>query len=157
MKSVSSAGGKLFATYTIDVADLVFMTDLDGNNREEINLPGLGSVSGFGGKSYDTEVYFQFTSYLHPPTIYRYDIQNSKSEIYLVNDAKIDPEKYEVKRVFYNSKDGTKVPMFLTYKKGIELNGQNPVLLFGYGGFNVAMRPGFSVTNRIFWDNGGCR
>lgn len=155
LKSVSSAGGKLFLIYMIDVSDVVYIADLNGDILQTLDTPDLGSVWGFGGKSYDTEVFYQFTSYIYPPTIYRYDISSGSTSVYVKNDADINSELYESKRVFYPSKDGTMIPMFLTYKKGIELNGNNPVMLFGYGGFNVSMLPSFNITNRVFWDNGG--
>lgn len=155
LKSVSSAGGKIFVTYSEDVSDVVYVLDMNGNKVQTLDLPDLGSVWGFSGKSYHTEVYYVFSSYVYPTTIYKYDIVSGISSLYIENEADINPTLYETKRVFYPSKDGTKIPMFLTYKKGIKLDGSNPVLLFGYGGFNVSMRPSFSVTNRVFWDNGG--
>src|SRR5690606_35237927 len=121
--------------------------DLTGKFERDIPLPGLGTASGFGAKSTDKELYYSFTNYVNPGTIYKYDITEGKSEIYKKSAVQFDPEKYESKQVFYSSKDGTKIPMIITFKKGIKLNGNNPTLLYGYGGFNISLTPSFSVSN----------
>ncbi|MGH2622584.1 MAG: prolyl oligopeptidase family serine peptidase, partial [Sphingobacterium sp.] len=118
-------------------------------------LPGLGTASGFGAKSTDKELYYSFTNYVNPGTIYKYDISAGKSEIYKKSAVQFDPEKYESKQVFFSSKDGTKIPMIITFKKGIKLEGNNPTLLYGYGGFNISLTPSFSVSNLILLEQGG--
>ena len=153
--SVSSCGKKLFAQYLQDAVSKVYQYSLDGVREREIVLPGLGSAGGFGGKVSDTDNYYSYTSYLYPPTIFRYDIKTGKSEIYKTSNVKFDASKFESKQVFYTSADGTKVPMIITSKKGLALNGRNPVLLYGYGGFNVSLSPSFSVSNVAFMENGG--
>lgn len=153
--SVSSCGKKLFAQYLQDAVSKVYQYSLDGVREREIVLPGLGSAGGFGGKVSDTDNYYSYTSYLYPPTIFRYDIKTGKSEVYKTSKVKFDASKFESKQVFYTSADGTKVPMIITSKKGLALNGRNPVLLYGYGGFNVSLSPSFSVSNVAFMENGG--
>ncbi len=153
--SVSASGKKLFAKYLKDAVSQVFQYDLDGNMEREIKLPGLGSASGFGGKDEDTTIYYSFTSYIFPPTIFEYHIASGTSRVYKRPEVRFNPDEYESKQVFYPSKDGTKVPMILTYKKGIKLNGKNPVMLYGYGGFNISLSPSFSVSNIVFMEQGG--
>jgi prolyl oligopeptidase len=122
----------------------------DGTFVRDVDLPGVGTASGFGGRITDTETYYTFTSFATPATIYKYDLIAGKSEVYRRPKVKFDPDQYEVKQVFYTSKDGTKIPLFLTYKKGLKLDGNNPTLLYGYGGFNIPMTPAFSV-GRVAW------
>lgn len=153
--SAGTAGGKIFATYMIDATDRVFQYSLDGEQEREIELPGLGSAGGFGGRNEDTIVYYTFTSYVYPPTIFRYDIPNGASEIYKESNVQFDPEKYESKQVFYTSKDGTRVPMIITHKKGLKLDGTNPSYLYGYGGFNISLTPSFSTSTIVLLENGG--
>lgn len=154
--SVSSCGGRLFITYLKDAVSEVKQYDLNGQEMGTVKLPGLGTASGFGGKKEEKELYYSFTSYVYPPTIFKYDIISGKSEIYKKSGVKFDPEQYESKQVFYPSyPDGTSVPMIITYKKGMKLTGKNPVLLYGYGGFNVNLTPSFSVSNLVFMENGG--
>jgi len=153
--TVSTCGQKLFVQYIKDAVSQVFQYGLDGKKEKEIALPGLGTAGGFGGKSYETETYYTYTSYVYPSTIFKYDIKSGKSELYKASGVKFDPAGYESKQVFYTSKDGTKVPMILTYKKGMEMNGKNPVMLYGYGGFNISLTPSFSVSNLVFIENGG--
>ncbi|HLZ17702.1 MAG TPA: prolyl oligopeptidase family serine peptidase [Cyclobacteriaceae bacterium] len=153
--NAGGAGGKLFANYLADVKTQVKQYDRHGKLEREIELPGIGTANGFGGKENDREVYYSFTSFIYPPTIFKYDIAGGKSTVYEKPKVDFKPEDYETKQVFYNSKDGTKIPMFITYKKGLELNGRNPTLLYAYGGFNISLTPGFS-TSRIVWlENGG--
>lgn len=153
--SVTTCGGKIFATYIEDAVSKVYQYSLDGEQERAIELPGLGTAGGFGGKREETETYYTYTSYLYPSTIFRYDIAKGKSEIYKAPDVKFDPAKYESKQVFYKSKDGQKVPMIITYKKGINLDGHNPTMLYGYGGFNISLTPSFSVSNAVFMEAGG--
>ncbi|MGM1428187.1 prolyl oligopeptidase family serine peptidase [Sphingobacterium lactis] len=153
--SPSLGGGKIFANYLKDATSLVKQYDRSGKLEHEIELPGVGSAGGFGGKKDDKELYFSFTNYVNPGTIYKYDIASGKSEIYKKPEVQFDPTKYESKQVFYTSKDGTKVPMIITYKKGIKLDGTNPTMLYGYGGFNISLTPVFSVSNVILLEQGG--
>ena len=154
--SVASCGGRLFVTVLKDAVSEVKQFDLNGQQLDVVTLPGLGTASGFGGKKEDKELYYTFTSYVYPPTIFKYDLKTGKSEVYKKSGVKFDPEQYESKQVFYTSyPDGTSVPMIITYKKGIKTDGTNPVLLYGYGGFNVSLTPSFSVSNLVFMENGG--
>jgi len=153
--NTGTAGNKIFASYLVDVKTQVKQFDLKGKLEREIELPGIGTANGFGGKETDKEVYYSFTSFTYPPTIFKYDLAGGKSTLYEKPKVDFKPEDYETKQVFYNSKDGTKIPMFITYKKGLELNGRNPTLLYAYGGFNISLTPSFS-TSRIVWlENGG--
>ncbi|HTN19370.1 MAG TPA: prolyl oligopeptidase family serine peptidase [Pelobium sp.] len=151
----STAGGKLFASYLKDATSLVLQFDMDGKKEREIALPGIGTASGFSGKKSEKKVYFTFTSYVYPSTVFKYDIKSGQSEIYKKSGVKFDPTKYESKQVFYPSKDGTKIPMIITYKKGIKLDGNNPTLLYAYGGFNISLTPAFSTSNILLLEQGG--
>jgi len=153
--TASTAGGYFFASYLKDAVSMVKQYDLEGKEIREIELPGLGSAGGFGAKREDTELYYSYTSYVYPPTIFKLQIAEGKSELYKQSGVQFDPTQYESKQLFYTSKDGTKVPMILTYKKGMELNGKNPTLLYGYGGFNISLTPSFSTSNIVFMENGG--
>ncbi len=155
LESVSTGGGYLFASYLKDASSRVYQYTYDGKLVREIELPGIGSASGFGGKKKDKEFFYVFTSFSYPPSIFHYDIATGKSTLFRKSEAKFDPEEYETKQVFFTSKDSTQVPMFLTYKKGLQLDGSNPVLLYGYGGFNIGMTPGFSISNAFFMEQGG--
>ena len=152
---VGAAGGKFFASYLKDATSKIYRFDMDGNNEGEIELPGLGTASGFGGKLGDEMLYYSFTSYIYPSTIFKYNVKTGESELYKKSGVQFDPEKYESKRVFYHSKDGTKVPMIITYKKGITLDGSNPTMLYGYGGFNISLSPSFRTSNIVLLENGG--
>ncbi len=155
LQGVSTAGKKLFVNYLKDASTLVKQYDYKGKLEREVALPGIGSAGGFGGKVTDKEVYYSYTSFTYPTSIFKYDIASGKSTLYEKPKVDFDPEAYETKQVFYTSKDGTKVPMFIVYKKGIELNGKNPTMLYAYGGFSVSLTPGFN-TSRIVWlENGG--
>lgn len=153
--SLSNAGGYFFAHYMKDAVSMVKQYDYDGKLIREIELPGLGTASGFGDKKEAKELYYSFTNYITPGSIYKMDIATGKSEIYQQPKAKFTPEDYESKQVFYTSKDGTKVPMIITYKKGIQLDGNNPTMLYAYGGFNVSLTPTFSIANAVWLENGG--
>ena len=153
--TVTTCGGKLFAQYLEDAVSKVYQYSLDGKMEKTIALPGLGTASGFGGKMEEKETYYTFTSYVYPSTIFKYDINAGKSSVYKTSGVKFDPTKYESKQLFYTSKDGQKVPMIITYKKGMKLNGKNPLMLYGYGGFNISLTPSFSISNLVFMENGG--
>ena len=155
LQSVGTAGGKLFASWRKDVATRAYVFDLTGKLENEIRLPGVGSAGGFGGLNDDKYVFYSFTSFNFPPTIYKYDIATKKSTVFRKVDIPgFNPDNYETKQVFYNSKDGTRVPLFLVYKKGLKLDGNNPTLLYGYGGFNVVTAPGFSSTRMALLEQG---
>lgn len=153
--SPTVGGGKIFANYLKDAASLVKQYDRNGKLEREIELPGIGSAGGFDAKLADKDLYYSFTNYVNPVTIYRYDIASGKSEIYKESAINFDPSQYESKQVFYPSKDGTKTPMIITYKKGIQLDGTNPTMLYGYGGFNISLTPSFSTSNIILLEQGG--
>jgi prolyl oligopeptidase len=153
--STSTGGGKIFAEYLVDVKTVVKQYDMRGKLEREIELPGIGTAGGFGGKADEQFDYYTFTSFTFPPTIYKYDIATGKSTVYERPKVDFNPEDYETKQVFYTSKDGTKVPMFITHKKGIELNGKNPTMLYGYGGFSVSLQPSFSTARIVWLENGG--
>lgn len=153
--SISTAGGYLFAHYMKDALDVVQQFDHSGKMIREIKLPGQGSASGFSGKKEEKEIYFSFSNYVTPGTIYSYQVDSGETKLYMQPDIKFDPEQFESKQVFYTSKDGTKVPMMISYKKGIKLDGKNPTILYGYGGFNISLTPSFSVANAVWMENGG--
>ena len=155
LNSVSLVGGKLFATYLKDASSKVYSYDLEGNRLGEVQLPGIGTCGGMRGKREDKTGFYVFTSFTYPSTIYQYDIENDKSELFRASEIGFDIENYETRQVFYNSKDGTRIPMFITHKKGLELNGNNPCLLYGYGGFNINILPSFSVTTLPLLEQGG--
>lgn len=153
--TISTCGGKFYAQYLKNAVSEVYQYSLDGKQERKIELPGLGTASGFGGKKEDKDLYFSFTSYTSPATIFRYDIASGKSVLYKKSNVQFDPNLYESRQVFYKSKDSTVVPMIITYKKGIKLNGKNPTMLYGYGGFNISLTPTFSVSNLVFMEAGG--
>lgn len=152
---ITTGGGYFFATYMIDAIDQVKQYDRAGKVIREITLPGKGNVSGFGGKEDEKELYFSFTNYITPGTTYKFNADTGKSEVYQKPKVKFNPEDYVSEQVFYTSKDGTKVPMMINYKKGTKLNGKNPTILYSYGGFNISLQPAFSVVNAIWMENGG--
>jgi len=155
LQSASSAGGKLFATYLTDVVTRAYVFALDGVPSHEIALPGPGVAVGFGGERDDTFVFYTFQSFNRPPTIFRYDIATRTSTVFRTAEIPgFQADAYEVKQVFYTSKDGTRVPMFLTYKKGLQPDGSNPTLLSGYGGFNISTAPSFSALRIALLENG---
>lgn len=153
--NTSTGGGKIFANYLVDVKTVVKQYDMKGKLEREVELPGIGTAGGFGGKMEEKFDYYTFTSFTFPPTIYRYEIATGKSSVYERPKVDFTPEDYETKQVFYTSKDGTKIPMFITHKKGLELNGKNPTMLYGYGGFSVSLQPGFSTARIVWLENGG--
>ena len=155
LQSVSTGGGYLFANYLKDASSKVYQYTYDGKLVREISLPGIGTAGGFGGEKEDTDFFYSYSSYAYPPSIFRYDIQTGKSSLFRKTEVKFNADQFETKQLFFTSKDGAKVPMFLTYKKGLKLDGTNPTLLYGYGGFNIAMTPGFSISNVFFMEQGG--
>ncbi|WP_232539073.1 prolyl oligopeptidase family serine peptidase [Chitinophaga tropicalis] len=155
LQSVGTAGHRLFAHYLKDASSKVMQYTYAGKLDREIVLPGIGSASGFNAETEDKEFFYTFNSFVSPATIYKYDIASGKSTLFAKTEVKFRQEDYETKQVFFTSKDGTKVPVFLSYKKGIRLDGNNPVLLYGYGGFNIAITPAFSVSNLFFMEQGG--
>jgi prolyl oligopeptidase len=155
LEGVSTGGGKVFASYLKDACTEVNQYTPEGKLEHKLQLPGVGTASGFGCKKEDNFFFYTFTSFTYPATTFKYDIKTGKSELYKKPDVKFDPEVFETKQVFYPSKDGTKVPMFITYKKGMKLDAANPTLLYAYGGFNINITPAFSVANMVFIENGG--
>ena len=153
--SASAGGGKIFANYLIDAKSAVKQYDLNGNLERDIELPGIGSVGGFGARRDDKDLYYSFTSFTHPSTIYHYDIASGKSTLYVQPKVDFDPDAYETKQIFYQSKDGTKVPMFIVHKKGMKLDGKNPTMLYAYGGFNISLTPSFSAFRVAWLEQGG--
>jgi len=152
---IGSGGGKLFADYLVDAKTEVKQYDMEGNLEKEIELPGIGTAYGFGGKKDDKDFYYGFTSFTYPTTIFKYDIAKGSSELYRQPDVDFEPSEYEVNQVFYNSKDGTRVPMFIVHKKGLKMNGKNPTYLYAYGGFNISLTPSFSPSRIAWLENGG--
>jgi prolyl oligopeptidase len=155
LEGVSTGGGKIFASYLRRACTNVVQYSTDGTLERKIELPGLGTASGFGCYKQDDFFFYTFTSYVYPPTVFKYDIKTGKSTLFKKSEVQFNPEDYETKQVFFPSKDGSKVSMFMTYKKGIKLDGTNPTLLYGYGGFNISLTPAFSVANMVFLENGG--
>ncbi len=150
----STGGGKLFANYIKDAVSFVLQYDMNGRLEHQIELPGIGTAGGFGSKKTEQEFFYTFTSYVYPTTIFKYSITTGQSEVYKKPGVDFDPSKYESKQVFYHSKDGTKIPMIITYKKGIKLSSKNPTLLYGYGGFNVSLTPAFSTSIVVLLEQG---
>ena len=153
--SPSTGGGYFFAEYMVDALSRVLQYDYDGNLVREVELPGMGSAGGFSGKKEEKELYFRFTNYNTPSSSYKFDVETGSYELYWKPEIDFDPEQYESKQVFYTSADGTRIPMMITHKKGLELNGKNPTILYGYGGFNVSLTPGFNTSNAIWMEQGG--
>jgi len=154
LTGANTGGGQLFCTYLKDANTKVFQYTLDGKPVREIVLPALGTTGGLGGWKDDKILFYTFTSYTFPPTIYKYEIQSGKSEVFRKAEVKFNPEDYEVKQVFYESKDKTKVSMFIVFKKGLALDGKNPCFLTGYGGFNISIQPAFDPSNIVLLENG---
>ena len=153
--SITTGSGYFFAKYMKDAVSQVIQFDRTGKKVREIKLPGIGTASGFGGKLENKDLYFSFTNYTTPSTIYKLNPKTGISEVYKKPNIDFDSNKFESKQIFYTSKDGTKVPMIITYKKGIVLNGKNPTILYGYGGFNISITPSFSTANAVWMENGG--
>lgn len=153
--SASTGGGSIFANYMVDAVSQVKQYDYDGKLIREIKLPGVGSAGGFGTKLEEKELYYSFTNYVTPGSIYKYDIASGNSELFIKPEIDFNPENYESHQVFYNSKDGTKIPMIITHKKGLKMDGTNPTILYGYGGFNISLTPSFSIANAVWMEQGG--
>jgi prolyl oligopeptidase len=153
--SPSTGGGYIFAEYMIDAISKIKQYTKTGEFVRDVDLPGIGTVSGFGTDKDKDYLYYRFTNYVTPGSSYKYDIEKGKSELYRASAIVFDSENYESKQVFYTSKDGTKVPMIITHKKGIKLDGKNPTILYGYGGFNISLTPGFSTANTVWLEQGG--
>jgi prolyl oligopeptidase len=155
LQGAGTAGGKMFATYLKDVATHAYVYDMTGKLENEIVLPGLGAAGGFGGNHDDKFIFYTFNSFTYPPSIYRYDVASRKSTLFRAPDIPgFNAADYETKQVFYTSKDGTRVPMFITHKKGLKLDGTNPTLLYGYGGFNSTTSPSFSALRLALLEQG---
>ncbi len=155
LQGVSTGGGLLFAEYLKDATSRFHRMKLDGTDKQEITLPDIGSAGGFGGKRNDTFSFFSFTSFTDPGSIYKYDYATGTSEVWFRPELKFDPAQFVTEQVFYPSKDGTKVPMFIVHRKGVEKNGSNPTLLYAYGGFNVSLTPSFSTSRMLLLEQGG--
>jgi len=155
MNSISFVDGKFTVQYMKDAYEIVYIYDKHGNFENEIKLPTIGSVSGLNGRKSFKEVFYTFTSFTYPPAIYKYDLENKSTVVFRETEVNFNPKDYESRQVFYGSTGGAMIPMFLVYKKGLQLNGNNPTLLYGYGGFNVSQTPSFSATKILFLENGG--
>ncbi len=153
--SATTAGMRIFAFYLEDAKTKVVQYNRVGSKERDIELPGIGTATGFGGLEDDSEVYYSFTSFTSPNSIYKYSIKEGASVLYERPDIDFDPDNFETKQVFYTSKDGTKIPMFIVHKKGLELNGKNPTYLYAYGGFNVSLLPSFRTSRLVWLENGG--
>ncbi len=155
LEGVSVIGGKLVARFLKDAHSRVEILALDGTFEKELELPVLGTVGRFSGKRDEDIAFYSFTSFTFPSVVYKYNLKTHESEKYFISDIDFNPDDYKTSQVFFKSKDGTEIPLFIVHKKGIELNGKNPTLLYGYGGFNISMRPYFSITRLIWLENGG--
>jgi prolyl oligopeptidase len=155
IEGASTGGGKLFVNYLKDCSSKIFHCNLDGTEMNEVQLPGIGSAGGLGGKKTERILFYTYTSFNTPPVIYSYDVASGKSNIFRAPETKFRTEDFITTQVFYPSKDGTKVPMFIVHKRGLEMNGKNPTLLYGYGGFNVNLTPSFSASRIAFLEQGG--
>jgi len=155
LQGASLIGGKIIVEYIKDACSKAYIYSLEGKESGEVTFPCIGTAGGFSGKKDDNIAFYSFTSFTFPSTIYLFDVSENTSTVYYTSDIDFKTEGYETKQVFYTSKDGTKIPMFLIYKKGIELNGKNPTLLYGYGGFNISLTPSFSISRLVFLENGG--
>jgi prolyl oligopeptidase len=155
LTDVSFIDGRIIATYMKNVASQVLVYDLNGKQLHEIQLPAIGLVSGFSGEKDHKETFYTFTSFTYPTTIYKYTVATNASELFRESEVDIDTDQYETKQVFYPSKDGTQIPMFLVHKKGLKLDGTNPTYLYAYGGFNISLTPAFSISRMLWLENGG--
>jgi len=155
LESVGTAGGKLFLSYLEDAASKIYECSYKGYYAREIQLPGIGTAGGFNGDKTDTELFYSYTSFNCPSTIYRYNIATGTSKLFRKPAVKINPDDYLTLQTFFQSEDGTSVPMFITYKRGMQLDGNNPTLIYGYGGFNIPLTPAFSISNAFFLEQGG--
>mgnify|MGYP001226966939 CR=1 FL=1 len=155
LQGVNTGGGFIFANYLKNATDRFYRYNYDGSGEQEIALPGTGSAGGFGGKEKDELLFYTYTSFIYPPTIFKYDVKTGKSEEFYKTELKFNPQDYVERQVFYTSKDGTKVSMFIVHKKDLPMNGDNPAFLYGYGGFNINLTPWFSSSRIVLLENGG--
>jgi prolyl oligopeptidase len=155
LEGATLAGGKMFVSYMQDATTKVYQYSQQGELEKEIELPGIGSAGGFNGSEEDTELFYTFTSFTFPSNIYKYNVATGESSLYEASKVNFNPDNFETKQVFYTSKDGTKVPMFIVHKKGLELDGSNPTFLYSYGGFDISMTPNFSAARLVWLENGG--
>ncbi len=155
LQSVSIINNQFVVRYLHDAHSRAFIHSMDGKLVKEIEFPTIGSVGGFSGERKDTEMFYSFTSFLYPTTIFNYDFKTGRSSVFKAPAVDFDPSGYETRQVFYRSKDGTQIPMFITHKKGMTLDGSNPTYLYGYGGFNISMTPGFSISRLVWLELGG--
>ncbi|MDP6852639.1 MAG: prolyl oligopeptidase family serine peptidase [Candidatus Marinimicrobia bacterium] len=155
LNSVSLVNGMLLVKYSVDVSSRLFVYSLNGELEAEVELPTVGTASGFGGRQDDIEVFYNFTSFAYPPTTFRFDVNTFTSTLYKKSKVDIDFSRYETKQIFYSSRDGEKIPMFITHKKGLYYDGTAPTLLYAYGGFNISINPYFSVSRMILLESGG--
>ena len=155
LESAAILGGRLITTYMKDASSRVYINTLTGEQIAELELPGIGTIAGSSGKADDHIAFYTFTSFTFPATVFKLDIRENKSDVFFKSGLDFDADKYETKQLFYTSKDGTKIPMFIVHKKGIELNGDNPTVLYGYGGFNISITPSFRTSNLVLLENGG--
>ncbi|MDP2236193.1 MAG: prolyl oligopeptidase family serine peptidase [Bacteroidales bacterium] len=155
LSSVSLVGNYIYAQYLEDANSKAYFFDYEGTKISQMELPTLGTIIGFSGEKGDPVAFYGFTSFTFPSSVYKFDLNEKKTELYAGSEVDFDPEAFVTEQIFYESKDGTKVPMFLTFKKGIKLNGKNPVLLYGYGGFNISVTPSFNVARLPFLEQGG--
>ncbi len=155
LKSVVLAGDKIIGHYLHNASSLVKFFDRNGHYQSALSLPGIGTVSALSGKKDDPELFYSFTSFTHPTTIYHMDLAKGKSEVFKKPEINFDPDAYVTKQFFYKSKDGTRVPVFVTHKKGMKLDGKRPTLLYGYGGFNISILPAFSLVRSLIMENDG--
>jgi prolyl oligopeptidase len=155
LEDASVVGGKLVVKYLVDAKNQLLVFDVNGKRESEIALPALGTVGSLSGDSDRPQLFYSFTSFLYPSTIYRYDVDTGENAVFQKPNVDFDPDRYETKQIFYPSKDGTKVPMFIVSRKGLKLEGNNPVFLTGYGGFNISMTPSFSASCAIWIEKGG--
>lgn len=153
--SPNTGGGYFFAEYMVDAISKVYQYNYNGKLIREVKLPGIGSAGGFGGKKEDKDFYFSFSNYKTPGSYYKYNVESGEYNLYWTPEIDFNSDEYESNQVFYTSKDGTKIPMLITHKKGVELNGKNPTILYGYGGFNISLTPSFSITNAVWMEQGG--
>ena len=155
LESVQTAGGQFFANYLENATNQVYVYDYQGNKEQQLSLPGTGSVAGFGGKHTSKVVYYTYTSFIYPTTVFQYDIESGSSEVFFEPDIDFNADDYVEKQVWFDSKDGTSISMFIVHKKGLDTTGQNPTLLYGYGGFNISLGPSFSSSRLVLLEQGG--
>ena len=155
LERITTGGGRLFAFYLKDASSRVLQFDYSGTLEREVTLPAIGTARGLSGRRDDKTLFYSFTSFTTPSTIYRYDVESGQTALFRQPELRFNPDDFEIKQIFYTSKDQTRVPMFIVHRKGIRLDGRNPTFLFGYGGFNISMTPSFNASRMLFLENGG--